>query len=140
MSEDLTKNLPPEGVGIILTRLDSVDTRLTSLEERVDRRLSETRPIWEQVLARMDVFDEKLGAFDEKLGAFDEKLGAFDEKLGVQDQKIENLGLDMRAGFKRLDRHMAQLHSDVVTVRSDQNDLERRMDRLEDRFEPKPTP
>lgn len=126
MSEDLTKTLPPEGVGIILTRLDSVDTRLTSLEERVDRRLSETRPIWEQVLARMDVFDEKLGAFDEKLGA--------------QDQKIENLGLDMRAGFKRLDRHMAQLHSDVVTVRSDQNDLERRMDRLEDRLEPKPTP
>jgi hypothetical protein len=38
-------------------RLNEVDQRLTTLEERVDRRLRETRPIWEQVLARLDALE-----------------------------------------------------------------------------------
>jgi hypothetical protein len=33
---------------------------------------------------------------------------------------------------------MGQLAADVVTVRTDQSDLERRMDRLEDKHEAKP--
>jgi hypothetical protein len=34
-------------------RLDNVDGRLTSLGDKVDARLRETRPIWEGVLAEM---------------------------------------------------------------------------------------
>lgn len=54
MSEDLTQNLPQDAFQRILARLDSIDARLTTLEEKVDRRLQETRPIWEQVLVRLD--------------------------------------------------------------------------------------
>jgi hypothetical protein len=53
MSEEPTQNLPQDGVRQILARFDSMDERLTTLEDRVDRRLQETRPIWEQVLARL---------------------------------------------------------------------------------------
>lgn len=34
-------------------RMNSFDARLTSLEEKVDMRLRETRPIWEGVLERL---------------------------------------------------------------------------------------
>jgi len=34
----------------ILEKVRSIDTRLTSLEVKVDERLRETRPIWEQAL------------------------------------------------------------------------------------------
>lgn len=34
-------------------RLTSVETRLTTLEEKVERRLMETRPIWESVLEQL---------------------------------------------------------------------------------------
>jgi hypothetical protein len=44
----------------------------------------------------------------------------------------------MRAGFKRLERQMAVLAGDGTALRTDQRDLERRMDRLEDKLEPKP--
>src|SRR5438067_1263126 len=61
MSEETTQNLPNDDLRLILARLDSIDTRLgsidtrlTTLEDKVDRRLMETRPIWEQVLARLD--------------------------------------------------------------------------------------
>ena len=67
MSEDPTKNLPDEGLHLILARLDSIDTRLTNLEDKVDRRLKETRPIWEQVLARLNSMEEEMRSGFRKL-------------------------------------------------------------------------
>jgi predicted nucleic acid-binding Zn-ribbon protein len=46
------------------SRLGSVEERLTSLEEKVDARLRETRPIWESVLDNIKRLDLK---FDEVL-------------------------------------------------------------------------
>ena len=96
MSEDPTKNLPDEGLRLILARLDSIDTRLTNLEDKVDRRLKETRPIWEQVLARLNSMEE-----------------------------------EMRSGFRKLERQMGLLAEDVMIVRADQRDLEKRVSKLE---------
>ena len=110
MSDEPTQNLPQDGVGKILARLDSIDSRLgnvenrlsnvegrlSTLEEKVDRRLQETRPIWEQVLTRLDSLED-----------------------------------EMRTGFRRFGRQVGQLAKDVMEVRADQNDLDRRMDQLE---------
>ena len=60
MSEEPTQNLPQDGVRLILARLDTMDERLIALEDRVDRRLQETRPIWEQVLARLDNLESEV--------------------------------------------------------------------------------
>jgi hypothetical protein len=64
MSEDTTKHLPDGDLNLILTRLDSIDARLTTLEERVERRMQETRPIWEQMLAKLgELENEMRGGF-----------------------------------------------------------------------------
>ena len=60
MSEEITQHLPGGDLKLILARLDSIDTRLTSLEEKVDRRLQETRPIWESVLAQLKEVNTRL--------------------------------------------------------------------------------
>lgn len=60
MSEETTQNLPNDGLQQILARLDSIGARLTTLENKVDRRLQETRPIWEQVLARLDNLENEM--------------------------------------------------------------------------------
>lgn len=96
MSEEPTQNLPQDGVGQILARLDSIDTRLTALEDKGDRRLQETRPIWEQVLAKLD-----------------------------------SLESEVRTGFRRIERNVGMLIKDVLEVRADQRDLEKRMDTIE---------
>jgi chromosome segregation ATPase len=41
-------------------RVSKIDNRLSSLEEIVDRRLQETRPIWEAVQAKLEHIDTKL--------------------------------------------------------------------------------
>ena len=124
MSEETTQNLPNDDLRLILARLDSIDTRLgsidtrlttlegkvdsidtrlTTLEEKVDRRLMETRPIWEQVLARLDSLETGL----------------------------DNLKDEMQSGFRRIERQVRLLAEDVLEVRADQRDLEKRMDKLE---------
>ena len=54
MSEDLTKKLPKtdsEKISLILTTVQTLETRVTNLENRVEERLYDTRPIWQQVVA-----------------------------------------------------------------------------------------
>ncbi|HEX6182329.1 MAG TPA: hypothetical protein VFZ44_00350 [Pyrinomonadaceae bacterium] len=67
MSEDRTQNLPRGDLGEVLSllrsidgRLTAVETRLTTLEDKVERRLQDTRPIWEQVLTRLTEVEERL--------------------------------------------------------------------------------
>jgi hypothetical protein len=48
MSEDLTKKLPSSESEKILQQIDS---RLQSLEQKVEERLYDTRPIWQKVVA-----------------------------------------------------------------------------------------
>jgi predicted nucleic acid-binding Zn-ribbon protein len=74
MSEDLTQNLPQasfeERVLGALSEIRAEQTairadvavlgeRLTALEEKVDRRLQETRPIWEGVQEQIRKLDTK---------------------------------------------------------------------------------
>ncbi|HEX8889017.1 MAG TPA: hypothetical protein VF779_07560 [Pyrinomonadaceae bacterium] len=96
MSEDPTKHMSNEDLRLILTRLDSIDTRLMKLEDKVDQRLKETRPIWEQVLTRLG-----------------------------------GLETEMRNGFRKLERQVGLLAEDVMIVRADHRDLEKRLTKIE---------
>jgi hypothetical protein len=124
MSEETTQGLPQDGVRQILTRLDSIDERLTTLEDKVDRRLQETRPIWEQVLMRLDGFESRMVGFEGKLDGFEDRLVGFESRL-------DGFGGELRSSLRRFDRQIGRLAKDVLEVRADQRDLEDRMDRLE---------
>ena len=75
MSEEQTKDLPNgrsfeeqvlsqlgeifRAIGALDGRLTTVEQRLVTLEDRVDARLRETRPIWEAVQASLERLDKK---------------------------------------------------------------------------------
>jgi len=103
MSEEPTQNLPQDGVSQILARLDSIDSRLTALEDKVDRRLQETRPIWEQVLVRLDRLEG--------------------EMTGLREE--------IRSGFRRFEGQIGLPAGDTLKVRADQRILEERMGEVE---------
>ncbi len=62
MSEEPTERLNDKNSfeARALAELATLGNRLTSLEERVDARLRETRPVWESVLSKLDVMNSKL--------------------------------------------------------------------------------
>ena len=66
----------------------AVDQRLTSLEERVDARLKETRPIWEAVRAQIEKLDEKFNLFIRDLYDVRGDLALHDKRLGVLERRV----------------------------------------------------
>jgi predicted nucleic acid-binding Zn-ribbon protein len=66
----------------------ALDQRLTSLEERVDSRLKETRPIWEAVQAQIEKLDEKFNIFIRDLYDVRGDLGLHDKRLGVLERRV----------------------------------------------------
>ncbi|HVF27208.1 MAG TPA: hypothetical protein VM943_03135, partial [Pyrinomonadaceae bacterium] len=62
MSEEPTERLNDRSSfeARVLSELATLGNRLATLEEKVDARLRETRPIWQAVLSRLEVMDPKL--------------------------------------------------------------------------------
>ena len=81
MSEDGTQQLPDNGVRQILALLNSINTRLTALEEKVDRRLQETRPIWEQVLSRLTDIETRLSGVESRLDSVEKRLEKVEDEV-----------------------------------------------------------
>ena len=132
MNEDTTQSLPNDGVQLILTRLgsmdlrfnslesrlDSIDKRLTTLEEKVDRRLQETRPIWEQVLTRLDGIDARLGAIEQRLDKVESRL-----------EKVESEVYGLNKRFRIF-------NEDILKLQNKQEDLEERLDKFDSETTP----
>jgi chromosome segregation ATPase len=109
-------------IGSMRTEMGAMNERLTSLEQRVDQRLKETRPIWELVVVRLDKVEARLDSLDGKFDGLTQEFhslkGDFKDLAKKVDDKIEDLALDMRAGFKRLERRMAELAGEWNEVRT----------------------
>ncbi len=81
MSEDPTRLLPNDDLKFIIAQLQLILSRMESLEQRqvapeqrqialedkVDRHLQETRPIWEAVLAQPNDLKERQQRFEEEM-------------------------------------------------------------------------
>jgi chromosome segregation ATPase len=102
MSEDRARNLPGGDLGEVLSilrsidgRLTSVETRLVALEDKVDRRLQETRPIWEQVLVRLTAIEERLTKVEERLTSVETRLGRVEEEVYGLNRKVRIFSVDI---------------------------------------------
>ena len=103
MSEDRTQQLPGGDLGEILSILRSIDGRLTELEDKVERRLQDTRPIWEQVLTRLTEVEERLT-----------------KGLKKVEDEVDSLG-----------RRFREFNRDTLKLQNRDDDLTERMDRIE---------
>ena len=82
------------------SRVGGLETRLTSLEEKVDARLYDTRPIWESVLSRLDGVETQLDNVKTELGGVTAGLKKVDTKFDVVAEEL----LDVRADVRELQK------------------------------------
>jgi chromosome segregation ATPase len=134
MSEDRTQQLPDDGLRQILARFDSMDVRfnsldarLTALEDKVDRRLQETRPIWEQVLDRLTGVEERLTKVEERLTGVEERLAKVEERLTGVETRLGKVEDEVYG----LNRKVRVFSVDIVKLQDKDDDLEERLKRME---------
>jgi DNA repair exonuclease SbcCD ATPase subunit len=89
MSEDSTLHLQNADLRFIRERLESIDTRLGTLEDKVDQRLQETRPIWESVLQQLKEIDARQGRIENENKDFRRMFRAEFSNLSRVQEDIE---------------------------------------------------
>ncbi len=138
MSENLTRQLPDDAVERILAlltsinsrlvsvegKVDAMDTRLTTLEEKVDRLLQETRPMWEQLLSHVEDIKTELT----RQGT---RIDNIETELTRQGTRIDSIETEMRAGFDVIEQKLNVMSEDVLSVRAKQKLLESRLGKIE---------
>lgn len=113
MSEDLTQNLPPrsfeervltelsairreqsaqrETLSQLGARLTSLEGRMTTLEEIVDARLHDTRPVWEAVQERLTGIEKEMSGLNRHLEIFAGELGMLRNRVEQLEDDVEDL-------------------------------------------------
>jgi outer membrane murein-binding lipoprotein Lpp len=112
-SDDLTKKVPTEDkldsllalVQEIATDVKTLNGRVDALDQKVDARLHDTRPLWEGVEARLENVESEIGS----------------------------LRNETQAGFRGLDRQMDTLSGNITRLQANQRDLEDRVDKLQEK-------
>ncbi|PYT05490.1 MAG: hypothetical protein DMF65_00110 [Acidobacteria bacterium] len=113
MGEDVTQQLPDGDMKQVLALLNSINERLTALEEKVDRRLQETRPIWEQVLSRLTDIETRLSSVESRLDNVEKRL-----------EKVES-------EVYSFNRKMRVYYDDLLKMQDKQEDFDERLRQLE---------
>ncbi len=119
MNEDTTKNLNEKGSfeETVLARLDAIQTdlhgvklvvndmnkRLTMLEDKVEQRLFDTRPMWEGVQAQLTTIQEQLTTVQATTKQMDTKLGI-----------LNNAVLDVRADQMMLEKRVVRIENTEI--------------------------
>jgi hypothetical protein len=116
MSEDLTKKLPKGDDNVALI-LQNIDSRLLSLEQKVEERLHDTRPIWQKVVADIAQLQEGQTQLQES-----------------QQRIAETMSLEFReikTSIRDLFRRFSMVNDTLATIQIDYRDIYDRVRGLE---------
>ena len=113
MSEDLTKKLPASDGNAILTAIKKMDDRLQNLEQKVEERLHDTRPIWKKV--ENDIA----------------QLQASVERLEKGQGELRDHILDLGRAVRDVNRDQIVINDVVRKIQLDFHTIDERLHRLE---------
>jgi chromosome segregation ATPase len=91
----------------VLSYLTAVNDRLLALEEKVERRMQDTRPIWERALA--EIMETNKG-----IAEINKRLAALERKTDIVGKDLLNLRTDMAGIDERLSK--IEGDSQVLTI------------------------
>ena len=121
MSEDLTQKLPESDSEILLlilrttqnlevrfgkleTRVENIDFRLEGLEEKVEHRLHDTRPIWHKVVADIAELQAGQQRIEEGLSKLESTVRDVSRDQIVINDSLRRIQLDLHPFDERLHR------------------------------------
>jgi uncharacterized coiled-coil protein SlyX len=109
MAEDPTQKLPDSRpfeervlaeLAAIRSGQAALETRMTALEEKVDARLRETRPIWESVQQQLTTLDARMTTLEARMAAMEKTLNLIRVGLG----ELYGDSVEVRARIALLER------------------------------------
>jgi chromosome segregation ATPase len=103
---------------------DAFKTQLENLDAKVEKRLQDTRPIWESVQAR-------LADLDKKFDGIGELRTEMDSRFTKLDTDIQELRTETASGFRATGRKIGVLVENLVSLTADIRELQDRIEKIE---------
>jgi outer membrane murein-binding lipoprotein Lpp len=113
MSEDPTQKLPPAQdatLAQVLSAVQSLDARLARLEQKVEERLHDTRPIWEKVVADIAQLQAGQDALTGEVKTIRTELRDMNRKFSIFNDNLVQIQADYRDIYDRV-RDMERLRA-----------------------------
>lgn len=128
MSDEITHQFPHDDIRIHVTQLDK---RLIVVEEKVERKLMETQPIWSHILSQFDVMNARFDSLDQQItvrfDSVDARLVRVEERLDRVEVRLDRVEERLGAVEVRLEKVEGRL--DQVEVRLEK--VETRLGKVE---------
>ncbi len=107
------------------TRLQSVEDKVEALDNKVDQKLHDTRPIWQSVLERLDKIEADLATLKQNQERSEQSSQEFRQELMSRFRQLEK---DVNFYRKHAQVDVAALAKDII-------DIEERLERVESKLE-----
>jgi chromosome segregation ATPase len=96
-------------------RLDSLETQQNELKAafdelstKVDKRLQDTRPIWENVLTRLDVLEAQSSGIETEVKQLSVNLRGIDRKIGALSKSLIDMNANIQDIWERIEKLESQ--------------------------------
>ena len=103
---------------------DAFKTQLENLDAKVEKRLQDTRPIWESVQSRLTDLDKKVDGIRELRTEMDSRF----TKLEADNQQLRT---ETASGFRATGRKIGVLMENLVGLTADIRELQDRIEKIE---------
>jgi len=100
---------------------DALKAQLENLDARVEKRLQDTRPIWEGVQSRLADLDKKV----------DELRTEMDSRFTKLETDNQGLRTETASGFRTTGRKIGVLMENLVGLTADIRELQDRIEKIE---------
>jgi predicted nucleic acid-binding Zn-ribbon protein len=138
MNEDTTQSMIASRFDQVINAIQQVDTRVQSLEsgfqaldEKVEQRLHDTRPIWEAVQTRLDEMQTRLDEMKARLDEINIRLDGIETRLKSVESEVAQLRADTSTGFRAVDRKIGILSKNMIDMTADIRELQDRIEKIE---------
>jgi hypothetical protein len=75
MTDEITKNMSDsEKLNFLINAVSDINRRLTALEQLVHERLHDTRPLWHEVLQKLDAQQQQLDRLEQGQRRIEQKI------------------------------------------------------------------
>jgi len=124
-------------------RQDGLKAQLETLDAKVEKRLQDTRPIWEGVQSRLADLDKKVDGIGELRTEMDSRftkletdgIGELRTEIDSRFTKLETdnqeLRTEMASGFRATGRKIGVLMENLVSLTADIRELQDRIEKIE---------
>lgn len=153
MTDDDKTQQPTNSDNLILAAIQSLGARIGGVEEVILARLNDTRPLDQQLLAKINEIVDKqtamqqdfsamrqeqttmredLVAMREEQATMREEMAAMREEMAATREEMASFRAETSSNFRVVNKKLGLLSNDFLQIRAEQDLLDQRVSKLEE--------